>query len=142
MYTEYPMDESTSTTNSVTRHDDYIEVIWHGAQSSEKVSQSNAKAIEAAKELEAKNRPILLSLCILDHPLKPNMGAFKESLEILHQVSFSRVVICGNLPLPLLELVSTVISSFNRELEIAYFVDPKEALVWLRSDRPGSRTLL
>ena len=119
--------------NHVIAHDNYIEVVWDGPQDVNTVSKTNAEAVKAAELLKSKGKPILLSLDVQNHPLTPNMGAFKEVIKIFRVVSFDRIAVSGSIAPTIMTLVSTVTSSFNREFEISYFVNQKEAVSWLLS---------
>jgi len=122
---------SSPSENTVIPHDDYIEIIWDGAQNADKVRRSNAQILAAAETLQANQKPLLLSLFIQNHPLAPNMAAFNEALKMFRAVSFERLAISGTLPPTIMTLVTTVIASFDKELEIAYFNTKPEALSWL-----------
>src|SRR5262252_7131212 len=91
-------EDDQPTDNKVTCHEDYIEVVWFGEQTADTVSQSVAQTVEASEKLKAQNKPILLLLRILEHPLTPNMPAFKEVLNVFRRVSFNRLAVSGNLP--------------------------------------------
>jgi len=121
--------------NSVVIHDDYIEIIWDGAQNVDKVRQTNLEAAKGAEILKSKGKPVLGSLLIRNHPLTPNIAAFQEVLKMFRATSPNRVVICGTVSPMIMTLVATVTSSFNREIEIAYIADPDAALSWLRSPK-------
>ena len=112
--------------------DDYIEVTWDGTQNREKVRRSNRDALAAAETLKAKGLPVRLFICVRHHPLLANPGAFDEVLKILRAVSFERMVLCGDLPPMVMSLVTSVIASFNKELDISFIEDPARALTWLR----------
>src|SRR5665213_189560 len=81
--------------NHVIAHDNYIEVVWDGPQDVNTVSKTNAEAVKAAELLKSKGKPILLSLDVQNHPLTPNMGAFKEVIKIFRAVSFDRIAVSG-----------------------------------------------
>jgi hypothetical protein len=112
------MDTVSDEQDSVVIHEDYIEVIWIGPQDRDKVRQTNIDALKGANELTSRNKPILLLIEVRNHPLKPNIGAFKEVLKIFQAVNFDRMAICGTVPASLGTLISTIISSFNKEFEI------------------------
>jgi hypothetical protein len=112
--------------------DDYIEVTWDGAQNREKVRQSNLDTLAAAEILKAKGLSIRLFFCIRRHPLVANPAAFDEVLKIFRAVSFERLVLCGDPPPMVMSLATSVISSFNKELDITFIKDPARALAWLR----------
>ena len=124
---------SSPGVNSVVAHDDYIEVIWDGAQDATKVRQTNLESLKAAEFLKSKNKPILLSLSIRNHPTMPDVGAFHEILKVFRAITFDRVAISGSISPRIMTLVSTITGSFNKEMEISYFTDPNEALSWLKS---------
>jgi hypothetical protein len=118
--------------NVVVAHDNYIEVIWDGAQSADMVRRSNVEIVKAAKVLQSAGKPMLVLLSIRNLPLKPDMGAFEEVVNIFRAVTFDRIAVVGTLP-PLVRLLaSTVESSLGGgEFEISYFADPGQALSWL-----------
>lgn len=126
------MDTAVPLKNEVLLHDDYIEVIWVGEQTLDKVKASSTLTQSYSKELESKGLPVLLMLKIIDHPMSANWKAYKEILKIFDAVSFSRVVITGNLPPILATLVTGVINSFNSDFEICHIEDEIEALAWLK----------
>lgn len=134
-----PNDSNPTDTNSVTYHPDYIEVVWHGAQNAEKVRATNNEVLVAAKKLQAEGKPFLASLTILNHPAMPNMSAFSEVLKIFQAIPFDRLAICGDLPSTMMPLITTVIGTFNRQMEIKYLKTPEEGLAWLKSNEKGSR---
>jgi hypothetical protein len=136
-----PNDDSPMDSNSVTYRPDYIEVIWRGAQNAEKVRVTNIEFLTAAKRFQAEHKPVLAFLKILNHPAMPNMAAFAEVITIFQAVPFDRLAVSGDLPATVMPLITTVIETFNRQLEIKYLKNPDEALVWLRSNEPGSRVL-
>jgi hypothetical protein len=121
--------------NSAAAHEDYIEVVWDGAQNAEKVRQTNIDTLALAEQFRANNKPVRVSIHIQNHPLMPNMGAFREVLNIFRAVSIDRLAISGTVSPGIMTLISTVISSFDKSLDIKYFSDPQEGLVWLRSDQ-------
>ncbi len=131
------MNEDTSTpasgVNSVVMHDDYIQAIWDGAQDVTKVRQTNIETLKWAEVIRAQGKPILLSLEVINHPLMPNMAAFKEVMKVFRAISFDKVVICGTVSPMLMSLITTVMSSFKKEIQINYIADPEAALAWLRS---------
>lgn len=123
---------SVPNQNTVTLRDDYIEVVWDGPQEAEKVRGSNADTQAAAAQLQAEHKPVRLLLYIQHHPLMANIGGFMEVLKVFRMVPFDRVVICGTLPGPVMQLTTVIISSFHAEFDIKYIADQEAALVWLR----------
>jgi hypothetical protein len=123
---------TSDSTNTVILRDNFIDVIWDGPQDKAKVEKSNADTIAAAKKLQDQHKPLLLSIHIQNHPLRPDLGAYTEVLKIFRSgVTFERLVISGDLPKTIGTLVTTVIESFDGELEICFIPDTKEALAWL-----------
>jgi len=125
--------EEAPAKNIVTLQDDYINVVWDGGQNADKVHTTRLEVAEAAQQLSALHKPVLLRLVIEHHPLMPNMGVLQEVLKIFRTVDFDRMVVCGNLPKPMMTLVSSIIASFHIEFEIEFMADPDEALTWLKS---------
>lgn len=117
--------------NTVILHSNYVEMIWDGAQNAEKVRKSNLEVIAAAEKIQATGMPILISVSIQNHPKLPDMGAFKEVLKLFDAIEASRLSISGAVPPMVLSLITTVIASFNKQLEIKYFRDQNAALDWL-----------
>ena len=119
--------------NTVIAHDDYIQVVWDGPQNADKVRQSNVDTLAAVSQLKSKNRPILISFRIQNHPPNSDLGAFKEVLKIFDAAdNIDRIAISGKLPHMIMSLVSTVTNSFNKSLEIKYFDDQVQAMAWLK----------
>jgi len=124
-----------SDSNKVITHDNYVEVIWIGPQDSSSVSLSSQEALKAIEALKAAGKPVLLSLSLLDLPLRPDMGAFREVIKIFRSTTFDKIAISGTVSPMVMTLIATVTSSFNKELDIAYFVNKDEALAWLMSPK-------
>lgn len=124
--------------NTVIAHSDYVEVVWDGPQGVEKVQKTNAEALAAAEQLKAAGKTVRISLDIQNHPLAPNMGAFREVLKMFGAVEISRLSISGNVPSTILSLITTVIASFSKQLEVKYFPTQPEAVTWLMSDKSAS----
>jgi hypothetical protein len=136
------MDSDTSKaadTNSVTLQPDYIEVVWRGAQTADKVRVSNNQVLAAAQQFQTQHKPLVLYLQILNHPEMPNMEAFYEVLKVFQAVTFDRLAVCGKLPATMMPLIKTVIKSYNRQMELELFEESDKALAWLKSDARGNR---
>jgi len=117
----------------ITLREDFIDVVWDGAQNADKVRQSNVEALGAVEKLQGSGKPVLLSLHFQHHPAMPNLGAFREVLKMFRAANFKRVVISGDVSSRMMSLVSTIVSSFDKEVEITYIKDRSEALKWLLS---------
>lgn len=117
--------------NTVIPYSDYIEMIWDGAQNAEKVQKSNLEVLAAAEKIRATGKPVLISVFIQNHPNSANLGAFKEVLKLFNAVEANRVSISGAVPPMILSLITTVVASFNKQVEIKYFRDQNVALHWL-----------
>lgn len=121
-----------SGSDIVIAHDDYIEIIWDGPQNADTVRRSNVDTQTAAQVFQKDGKSILAMLHIQHQPQMPDIGAFEEVLKIFQAVEFNRLAIAGTIPPSLMALVTTIIGSFEREFDIKYFMQPQEALVWLR----------
>ena len=132
---------TSADNNTVTLQPDYIEVIWRGAQTADKVRLSNNQVLAAAEQLQTQHKPLAIYLQILNHPEMPNMEAFYEVLKVFQAVSFDRLAVSGKLPATMMPLIKTVIKSYNRQMELEFFDEPDKALAWLKSDAPGNRDM-
>lgn len=125
--------------NSVILHTDYIEIIWRGEQSVDKMRTTNLEALAAAEKLRAYHKPILASLIIVNHPDMPNMTALAELLIVFQTMPFDRLAVSGDIPKTMMPLIKTVISTYNRQMEINYKEETADAVTWLKGNDKGNR---
>ena len=125
--------------NTVTPHPDYIEVVWRGAQSVDKIRASNSETLTAVNKLKANKKPLLVLLYIIDHPDFPNMEGLVEVISAIRATPLDRLAVCGDVPPTVMPLIATVIATFNRQMEVKYLKKYDDALTWLKSAEPGNR---
>jgi hypothetical protein len=130
------MEQPNRDTDKVTVHEDYIEVVWNGPQTAEKVQRTNLDTLAAANSFIGRGQPVLILFSVHNHPAKPDMGAFKEVLKIFDTTQINRIATTGEIPQMIMSLVSTVSNTFTKSFEMKNFKDEDEALAWLRELRP------
>ncbi len=130
------MDEAaiSPNLNQIILQDDYIDVTWNGRQTKETVLQSNLEVEVAAEKLVSQGKPVLVSFCIKNHPVNPDIGAFKELLKEFDAVKFDRIALFGDFPGMLMSLITSITDSFQKSMEIKHFADKDSAIAWLKSN--------